>query len=102
MDPTDRFGVRGCHPTLYKVELPPWLPRDLMKEMVAKFEDVLRDEIFDMMLENVRRNKARRPSGQSTSAMSTGSHRSNPTRAKYHDCDARDLTDIDYTAVIDD
>jgi len=62
MDPIDRFGVRGCHPTVHEVELPPWLPSGVIKGMVDEFEVVLRDEIFTMMLDKVKRRKARRPS----------------------------------------
>jgi hypothetical protein len=73
-----------------------------MEGMVANFEAVLHLEIFDMISDYVRRRKACRPSQQSTSAASTGSHRNNPILSKYRSRDVYDLTDIDYVTVIDD
>ena len=68
-----RFGVRGHHPTLYVVDLPPWLPHDVLVEMVDRFEKILDQQIFTMMLDRTAR-RARRSSEQSASALSTGSH----------------------------
>ena len=75
MNPIDQFGVHGHHPAVCDVELPSWLPRDVMEGMVNNFEAVLRGEIFAMMLEKVKHCKVRRPSEQSTSPASTGSHK---------------------------
>lgn len=55
--PNRPFGIRGCHPSLYAVELPPWLPRDAMKAMVTRFEKILMDKIFSMMLDETRRRR---------------------------------------------
>jgi hypothetical protein len=72
-----------------------------MEKMVAQFEDVLRLEIFNMMLDKMRRRKACRPSGQSTSAASTGSHRGNSIPAMYSGLNYN-LSDINYTSAVDD
>jgi hypothetical protein len=71
--PNDRFGVRGRHPTVYAVELPPWLPYKVMEDMVGRFERILDTQIFTMMVDRKRRH-TRKSSGQSASAASTGSH----------------------------
>jgi hypothetical protein len=43
------FAIRGQHATVYQVELPPWLPTEVLKEMVVRFEGILKDEIRAMM-----------------------------------------------------
>jgi hypothetical protein len=43
------FATRGQHYTVYQVELPPWLPREVLKEMVTRFEGILAEEIRAMM-----------------------------------------------------
>jgi len=43
------FNVRGRHATLYPVELPRWLPRDVMEQMVIRFKKILLIEITAMM-----------------------------------------------------
>jgi hypothetical protein len=48
-----------------------------MKEMVARFSQILRQQIFSMMLDGAKHRQARRSSRQSASALSTGSHRKN-------------------------
>jgi hypothetical protein len=101
MDPIDRFGVRGCHPTVYEVELPPWLPRDVMEGMVDDFEAVLRGEIFAMMLDKVKRCKVRRPSEQCTSAASTGCHKNQPIPQRNRGR-AYGVGNINYTTAVDD
>jgi hypothetical protein len=101
MDPIDRFGVRGCHPTVHEVELPPWLPREVMEGMVNDFEAVLRVEIFAMMLDKVKYRRVRRPSEQSTSAVSTGSHKNQPILSQNRGR-AYGVSNINYTAAVDD
>jgi hypothetical protein len=71
--PNDRFGVRGCHPTVVAVKLPPWLPRKVMVDMVGRFERILDNQIITMMVDKKKRH-IRKSSGQSTSTASTGSH----------------------------
>jgi hypothetical protein len=44
-----KFGVRGHHLTLSPVRLPPWLPREIVKKMVVRFQDILRHEIMFLM-----------------------------------------------------
>ena len=82
-DQFNRFGVRGRHPTVYPVELPPWLPRNVLEEMVTRFERILTEKISNMVRfdreKKRRRHKSRRASEseQSDSAVSTGSHQEN-------------------------
>lgn len=70
-----RFGARGRHPTVYQVKLPPWLPKRAVKEMVARFSQILHEQIFIMMLDRAKQHQARRSLDQSASALSTGSYR---------------------------
>lgn len=72
--PTSRFGVLGGHPTIYPVDLPSWLPGDVVEQAIAHFEGILRQEIFKMMMDKSKKTHARHPSEQSSSALSTGSH----------------------------
>jgi hypothetical protein len=57
----DEFDVHGHHTTISPVRLPPWLPRDIMEQMVARFKHTLRQEILAMI-----QRVSRRPSLQST------------------------------------
>jgi len=70
----DRFGVRGRHPTVCAVDLPPWLPLEALSQMVACFEEILKHQIFTMMMQKKKHHR-RTSSGQSDSATSTGSHK---------------------------
>ena len=76
-DPSVRFGVRGGHPTIYSVDLPPWLPGGMVKKAVTHFEEILQQEIMNMMIDKVKKKKthACTPSGQSDLVWSTGSHK---------------------------
>jgi len=102
MDRIDRCGVRGCHPTVHEVELPPWLPRGVMEGMIKDFEDVLRREIFAMMLDKVRRRKGRRPSEQSASATSSGSGHKNKPILPLNRIRAYGVDNINYPTAVDD
>jgi hypothetical protein len=44
-----QFTVRGHHYALSMQYLPSWLPEDVLKKMVAKYRDYLRDELLQMM-----------------------------------------------------
>ena len=81
MNGPNRFGARGRHPTVYPVELPLWLPKRAIKEMVARFSQILREQIFTMMLDRANQRRACRSSDQSASASSAGSHRKSILRA---------------------
>jgi hypothetical protein len=50
MDGPIRFSISDRHPIIHAVELPPWLPRDTMEEMVTRLERFLREQISTMML----------------------------------------------------
>jgi hypothetical protein len=49
-----RFGICDRHPTIYAVDLPPWIPRDTIEVLIARFERFLRDQIFTMMLDQAK------------------------------------------------
>jgi hypothetical protein len=72
-----------------------------MKGMVDDFEAVLRDEISSMMMDKVRRRKVRRPSEQSTSAASTGSHKNDAIPPQIRGR-AHGVGNINYTTAVDD
>jgi hypothetical protein len=46
---TTDFNVHGHHRTVSPVQLPLWLPRNTMEQMVARFENILFREITVMM-----------------------------------------------------
>jgi hypothetical protein len=70
-DPDHQFRVRGRHPTIYPVELPPWLPNRILSSLVSRFRTHLLYEIKTMMLPKLH---YRSSSQQSDSAISTGSY----------------------------
>ena len=99
--PTDRFGVRERHPTVYQVELPPWLPRNVLEKMVNRFEKILGEQIFFMMLSGAKCRHARRSSEMNTSALSTGSQRVHNFRRDVRN-NIFDIDSIDSTVAIED
>jgi hypothetical protein len=46
---TDDFNVYGHRTSLLPVELPQWLPHDVVEEMVIRFQKILLGEIITMM-----------------------------------------------------
>jgi hypothetical protein len=68
---TNRFRVRGRHPTVFPVQLPQWLPPKIMREMIARFQSFLALEIKTMMSTDMQ--YGRTPSRKSQSARSSGS-----------------------------
>jgi len=46
--PSD-FVTRGDHSTVYHVELPPWLPDDILTQMLQKYETLLLKQLELMM-----------------------------------------------------
>jgi hypothetical protein len=45
--------VRGHHPTVYRLALPPWLSRDVIQQVVDKFKITLRKELEIMVNRNM-------------------------------------------------
>ena len=45
---SENFEVRGHHATVTPVQLPRWLPRDVLEQMVVRFKNHLLREIFAM------------------------------------------------------
>jgi hypothetical protein len=46
---TNNFKSNVRHTTIRPVELPPWLPHNVMEKMVIRFQRILFDEIIIMM-----------------------------------------------------
>lgn len=66
----DYVGTRGCHPNISAADLPAWLPLEVVKEMVARFQNHLCGALAHM-LTHIHEPPARGPSLDSTSAYST-------------------------------
>jgi hypothetical protein len=60
----DNFDVCGHHAIISPVQLPPWLPHYIMKQMVAQFKNTLHQEILAMIQT---KQHFHHPSPQSTS-----------------------------------
>ena len=71
-DDDHEFRLRGRHPTVFPVQLPPWLPHDVLLNMISRFQYFLLDQIYIMMSPRVMHYRT--PSQQSQSAISTGTH----------------------------
>jgi len=41
-----QYAVRSRHSTLFPIQLPPWLPRNLLEKMVNRFEALLSDKLL--------------------------------------------------------
>lgn len=65
-----RFGICDRRPTIYAVELPPWLPRYTIEELVHRFERFLKDQIFTMMLDQMKKRNI--DSDQDASSTASG------------------------------
>ena len=61
-DSTD-FHVDGHHETLFQVELPEWLPLEIVVELTAQFEKILLEQIKTLVRHHKRHSIY--PSGQS-------------------------------------
>jgi len=48
-DGSDAFHVDGYHHTLFQVELPIWLPLDIVVKLMAKLEKILGNQIGGLM-----------------------------------------------------
>jgi len=66
-----QFQVRGRHATLLPVELPSWLEKGHIDEMITRFKQIVRDELVDMLANVV---YVRTPPRQSVADSTTGSH----------------------------
>jgi len=70
-DGSDTFHIDGHHHTLFQVELPIWLPLDLVVKLTAKFEKILGNQLRYMMSEHHKHTNT--PSGQSGDGLSSDS-----------------------------
>lgn len=70
-----RFMVRGFHTTVYPVQLPSWLPKHVVDQMVTRFEAHLRLALSLLLesksLETVRKTHRTRESESNISVAST-------------------------------
>jgi hypothetical protein len=46
---TDDFKVRGRHTTVAPVDLPAWVPEEVMKEMVERFRAIVRGQVLEVV-----------------------------------------------------
>ena len=72
---TKNFALRGYHKTLSAVELPSYLPCDVLEEMVTRFKTTLIDEI-NILLNKKDNQHYRNLSDQSNSGLSLASDQS--------------------------
>ena len=70
-DGSDAFHIDGHHHTLFQVELPIWLPLDIVVKLTAKFEKILGNQLRYMMNEHHKHTNT--PSGQSGDGLSSDS-----------------------------
>ena len=70
------LDTRGRHSTVYPVELPPWLPHDVLDALLWRFRELTRTELEKMVQKFNSRgtHHARSPSEESSSAASTSSN----------------------------
>jgi len=71
------FRLRGHHSSMYPVQLPPGLPRDVIETMISTFQAHLLSAICVMMdREETQHRKAHRPSNsiESNSGLSVASN----------------------------
>jgi hypothetical protein len=75
--PSD-FIIRGDHSTLYPVELPPWLPEDILAQMLQKYEALWVKHLKLMMdsLTSPQKRRARALSIESQNVSDGDGHRS--------------------------
>jgi hypothetical protein len=73
-DDSSDLHVDGYHRTLFQVELPRWLPLDIVVKMTARFEEILLSQISTLTTSNKRH--AIIPSGQSGDVLSSDSSES--------------------------
>lgn len=74
------LNVRGRHSTPFPVQLPAWLPREVVKEMVSIFEIFVLEEL-SVLGKNSLSTHSRKLSLQSQTGVSIGSDDSGSTVA---------------------
>jgi hypothetical protein len=83
----NRLSLRGHHLTVYPVELPEWLPHDIVTQMMGQFQKYLRDEVTTMLMKDEQKAANRRShhaSHKSESAVSVVSTIFNPEVEDYY------------------
>jgi len=88
-DSTD-FHVDGRHATLFQVELPEWLPLEIVVKLTARFETMLLKQINTLVA--LHQQHAHHPSGQSGNSLSSDSDGEEDATDVHH----YELDDTDY------
>jgi hypothetical protein len=65
----NEFHLDGHHETLFQVELPEWLPLEIVVKLTARFEEILLEQIETLTQRHKRH--AIHPSGQSGDGLSS-------------------------------
>lgn len=76
---SEDLAVRGGHPDLYPVEMPQWLPKDIMLKILAYVDQLLVDQVIIMMMNEANttsKRHNRKFSGQSPNVSDNDGHRS--------------------------
>lgn len=68
----DNFHIDGYHKTLFQVELPDWLPLEMVVKLTTRFEEILLQQIGTLAKKKHRRRHFN-PSGQSRDGLSSDS-----------------------------
>jgi hypothetical protein len=66
----DNFHIDGYHKTLFQVELPDWLPLEIVVKLTTRFEEILLQQIGTLAEKKHRRHHLN-PSGQSRDSLSS-------------------------------
>jgi hypothetical protein len=53
VDDPGQYAVHGHHSTLFLVQLPSWLPRNLLQKMVTRFEVLLSEKLLERFGDNL-------------------------------------------------
>jgi hypothetical protein len=88
----DNFHVDGYHKTLTQVELPEWLPLEIVVKLTARFEEILLRQI--KTLKDNRTRHASKPSGQSGDGLSSDSDDAEDDIANAANFRRRDMKDF--------
>lgn len=70
--PEQHFGARGCHAKVFPAQLPPWLPENVVQDMLILVRQMIQDEVHDLM-DNDTKGKGPSRRASISSVQSTGS-----------------------------
>ena len=85
------FTVCGRYTTLSQVQLPSWVPRDVLVAMLDRFKQHLLDQIIAMMRKQARKDRKKRIQDSSRNQGVSSNRRSRPTfDSLYSDAESDD------------